>query len=471
MRLEEWQKFIESQFLDDEAEAPAEKTMEEEKAPADPVTAAEAPPAPKQTALFTSEVSEVDSVSDSHQEQNEESQTEPRKPDLGFVPAGKAAEITLESSPAPLASEAAFSLNLPETTQAKPPVSPAPLLSAKPLSPEVPRRKFELDSSVDTEIPDFAHYLNRPALEKPASLPEAVPPRWEPSLAEPSLAEPAEEKKEPLREATVLMQAVITVSEPPLPNHSPFQGEEAAPSPIPLPGRIQKRLTDLPSLSQSQTLPLELSTAAEEDNGETGLLEASLALPPSVVSEPSPSLVPKPGRTRGKNARNVMPQKPGDGLSAAELWASVPKHVQTLLAMERIEEDREVAQNSYKRPFAEKRRELIERLLDPVLSLEDTARLLNVCPTTVRRYTNKGILTHYRKEPENPAEQKLLPDKETRQRRFRLSDILAFLESQQAAEDARKNSPKAKPFPSGEADPAEPRAEAILGAPSYAGND
>jgi hypothetical protein len=153
-------------------------------------------------------------------------------------------------------------------------------------------------------------------------------------------------------------------------------------------------------------------------------------------------------RSRARHARNVRPDSVPSGLSAGELWATVPKHVQALLALERLEEEQEVAQFSYKRPFQEKRHELIERLLDPILSLEDAARLLNVCPTTVRRYTNKGILTYYRKEPERAAlsDVEATPEveetlsqsqgKETRQRRFRLSDILAFLETQQAALEA-----------------------------------
>ena len=74
----------------------------------------------------------------------------------------------------------------------------------------------------------------------------------------------------------------------------------------------------------------------------------------------------------------------------------------------------EIAQSSYK-PFRETREELLHRLLDPLISLEETARLLNVCPTTVRRYTNKGMLQHQRTAGN--------------QRRFRLSDVLAFMES------------------------------------------
>ena len=50
---------------------------------------------------------------------------------------------------------------------------------------------------------------------------------------------------------------------------------------------------------------------------------------------------------------------------------------------------------------------------DYVLSLEEAAVLLDVCPTTVRRYTNRGVLKCYR-TPGN-------------QRRFRLSEIMDFM--------------------------------------------
>lgn len=71
------------------------------------------------------------------------------------------------------------------------------------------------------------------------------------------------------------------------------------------------------------------------------------------------------------------------------------------------------------RPAARKetREELLARLLDPELTLEEAAQVLNVCPTTVRRYTNRGILPHFRTMGN--------------QRRFRLSQVLAFLESQE----------------------------------------
>ncbi len=181
----------------------------------------------------------------------------------------------------------------------------------------------------------------------------------------------------------------------------------------------------------------------------------SASVPDENVSISNP-VVKRTPKSRARHAKNVRPDHVPSGLSAGELWAQVPKHVQTLLALERMEEEQEVAQFSYKRPFQEKRHELIERLLDPILSLEDAARLLNVCPTTVRRYTNKGILTYYRKEQDrvaradvrhNEAEDASTSrsEKETRQRRFRLSDILAFLETQQAALQADRKAEQSDP--------------------------
>ena len=64
----------------------------------------------------------------------------------------------------------------------------------------------------------------------------------------------------------------------------------------------------------------------------------------------------------------------------------------------------------------ETREELLERLVNPTISLEEAAKIMGVCKATVRRYTEKGILQHYR-TPGN-------------QRRFKLNDIIHFLEEQ-----------------------------------------
>lgn len=169
---------------------------------------------------------------------------------------------------------------------------------------------------------------------------------------------------------------------------------------------------------------------------------------PSLPLLDTPALS-KPRRTvkyRAKHAKNVRPESVHQGLSIVEFWEGVPRHVQQLVELGQ-QNEAEVAQYSYKRPFAEQRQELIERILDPIISLEDCARLLNVCPTTVRRYTNRGILTCYRKEVENSSRDAGSVERETRQRRFRLSDILAFLEAQQSTLEADRKADALRLYP------------------------
>lgn len=64
----------------------------------------------------------------------------------------------------------------------------------------------------------------------------------------------------------------------------------------------------------------------------------------------------------------------------------------------------------------ESREEIIERLMNPTINLEEAAKIMGVCKATVRRYTSMGILPHYR-TPGN-------------QRRFKLTDVIQFLENQ-----------------------------------------
>jgi len=74
----------------------------------------------------------------------------------------------------------------------------------------------------------------------------------------------------------------------------------------------------------------------------------------------------------------------------------------------------DVTANYYQGKFKETREELIRRLLDPELTLEEVSRLLGVCPATVRRYTNRGWLGHHRTQGG--------------QRRFRLSSLVRFVD-------------------------------------------
>lgn len=82
-----------------------------------------------------------------------------------------------------------------------------------------------------------------------------------------------------------------------------------------------------------------------------------------------------------------------------------------------------VAGRPGRRPLTETREEIIQRLLDPDLSLHEAAALLNVSKATLRRYTDQGKLTCVRTAGG--------------QRRFKLSDVFAFLEGAREGEGRR----------------------------------
>ncbi|MDR5683801.1 MAG: helix-turn-helix domain-containing protein [Armatimonadota bacterium] len=69
-----------------------------------------------------------------------------------------------------------------------------------------------------------------------------------------------------------------------------------------------------------------------------------------------------------------------------------------------------------RRPFTESREDLIRRLLDPELTLQEASLILNLSKATIRRYTDQGKLRCTRTAGG--------------QRRFRLSDLLALMEGQ-----------------------------------------
>lgn len=135
------------------------------------------------------------------------------------------------------------------------------------------------------------------------------------------------------------------------------------------------------------------------------------------VGEPAPddsettAETPKPGLKSDQN-------KPKQVLSRLTLGnQEVRERLEALRARQQILPlDVEEAEPPPSRsPRAvESREQLVQRLLDPVLTLEEAATLLDVCPTTVRRYTNRGVLKCYR-TPGN-------------QRRFRLSEVMSFME-------------------------------------------
>lgn len=112
---------------------------------------------------------------------------------------------------------------------------------------------------------------------------------------------------------------------------------------------------------------------------------------------------PRPRRARAStDAPAIDPE-------LQEVWELLPKNIEFLCSFF----DDSVTANYYRGEFKESRDELVRRLLDPQLTLEETSRLLGVCPATVRRYTNRGWLKHHRTEGG--------------QRRFRLSDVVRFV--------------------------------------------
>ena len=115
------------------------------------------------------------------------------------------------------------------------------------------------------------------------------------------------------------------------------------------------------------------------------------------------------------------PEKPKQMLSRLTLGnQGVRERLEALRARQQVLplDVEEAEQPPSRSPRAvESREHLVQRLLDPVLTLEEAATLLDVCPTTVRRYTNRGVLKCYR-TPGN-------------QRRFRLSEVMSFMERRQ----------------------------------------
>jgi excisionase family DNA binding protein len=115
---------------------------------------------------------------------------------------------------------------------------------------------------------------------------------------------------------------------------------------------------------------------------------------------------PRPRRAKQK----VEEGTPAIDPALQSVWETLPKNIEFLCSFF----NDKVTANYYGGEFRETRTDLIKRLLDPELSLEETSRLLGVCPATVRRYTNRKWLNHHRTAGG--------------QRRFRLSDIVGFVQ-------------------------------------------
>lgn len=138
------------------------------------------------------------------------------------------------------------------------------------------------------------------------------------------------------------------------------------------------------------------SEASPRPNGATG--RAAVKFKKTALSAPRP-----------RRAKEIQPTKRLDE-SIRVLLDHLPKNIEFLSQFY----NDAVTSHYYNHEFKESREELIHRLLDPEVTLEEVSRLLGVCPATVRRYTNRGWIEHHRTKGG--------------QRRFRLSDVVKFVD-------------------------------------------
>jgi len=151
----------------------------------------------------------------------------------------------------------------------------------------------------------------------------------------------------------------------------------------------------IPSISDYLGLRVPISDEEGEDESGDG---------PKARFRKTVMSAPRPRRVKQKPSAAALDPE------LQQVWTNLPKNVAFLCRFY----DDGVTANYYRGEFKESRQELIRRLLDPELSLEETSRLLGVCPATVRRYTNRGWLAHHRTTGG--------------QRRFRLSNVVKFLD-------------------------------------------
>ena len=175
---------------------------------------------------------------------------------------------------------------------------------------------------------------------------------------------------------------------------------------------LDTQKTEETLVTESEDLGIQMPSIAEYLNSEP-TLDLGVEAEPSPESPVAKAKFRKTVMSAPRPRRAKQPALPTESVIDEDLqsvWQTLPKSVEFLCSFY----DDSVTANYYRGEFKESRQELIRRLLDPELSLEETSRLLGVCPATVRRYTNRGWLAHHRTVGG--------------QRRFRLSDIVKFVD-------------------------------------------
>ncbi|MFP3903447.1 MAG: helix-turn-helix domain-containing protein [Armatimonadota bacterium] len=154
----------------------------------------------------------------------------------------------------------------------------------------------------------------------------------------------------------------------------------------------------------------EAREAKEQDDSEESSEGTEIAAEDSAADTDGSDDTKRQAESRSDRTERVMERFADDETVAEKLRTLTARQQRLPLDVEEADD----ADSERTTRAGETREELVQRLLDPVLTLQETAMLLDVCPTTVRRYTNRGVLNCFR-TPGN-------------QRRFRLSDVIAFME-------------------------------------------
>lgn len=174
------------------------------------------------------------------------------------------------------------------------------------------------------------------------------------------------------------------------------------------------RLSELVQRQLERVQSGPLSPAAPLASDQTAPASDPPAAPPPSEESAPPSREPQPAIAASMSPRSTRPI----GRISLAKRARI-ESVRGRVARATAERDQRTLPidlpDRKKRARAEEetREELLNRLLDPELTLAETAKVLDVCPATVRRYADKGALIHHR-TPGN-------------QRRFKLADVLEFL--------------------------------------------
>ncbi len=235
---------------------------------------------------------------------------------------------------------------------------------------------------------DWYRYLESQFIEEPSTEQVQASQQAQPSEPPPKEAVVEMRAEEPPQKTVVAPS--VQESSPPI--ESPTQQKEY-PSAVQVSIRVPHLLEFLPFWQDEMGVSPPQARTEEQPTQEE---------PPS----DGPRLRKRRSRRKRIDPDLVVPPE------ADEMWAKLPRYLRYLAEWT----DDTVPRKYYPARIRESREELIARLTDPVLTLEETARLLGVCPATIRRYTDRGWLRHFRTEGN--------------QRRFRLSDIVAFLEEQ-----------------------------------------